>query len=208
LLYRCIDETVTRYQQRRTVLMWEISNEATLLADIGNKDRIHDGRRMPTLKDVAGFVDDVAKRIKAADPLRLVNSGGSHMRESQWNLYQRKGWRPDTFEEQRSCFDRWILKRSFSRCSRSRSKASRRSGSVRAEFLAADLGTPRIKSPSGPRKPDLSAMRHMDQTGGALDAPRASRRASRGDLPNWARNTRLNWERDWNPDEKAIAVTA
>ena len=105
LLYRYIDETVTRYQQRRTVLMWEISNEVTLLADIGDKDRIHDGRRMPTLKEVAGFFDDVAKRIKAADPLRLVNSGGSHLRESQWNLYQRKGWKTDTFEEQRRCFE-------------------------------------------------------------------------------------------------------
>jgi hypothetical protein len=105
LLYRYIDETVTRYQQCRTVLMWEISNETTLLADIGDKDRVREGRRMPTLKEVAGFFDDVAKRIKAADPLRLVNSGGSHLRESQWNLYQRKGWKPDTFEEQRRCFE-------------------------------------------------------------------------------------------------------
>jgi hypothetical protein len=105
LLYRYIDETVTRYQHRQTVLMWEISNETTLLADIGDKDRVREGRRMPTLKEVAGFFDDVAKRIKAADPLRLVNSGGSHLRESQWNLYQRKGWKPDTFEEQRRCFE-------------------------------------------------------------------------------------------------------
>ena len=59
---------------------------------------------MPTLKNVAGFIDDVAKRIKAADPLRLVNSGGSHMRESQWNLYQGKGWKKDTYEEQFKCF--------------------------------------------------------------------------------------------------------
>jgi hypothetical protein len=60
---------------------------------------------MPSLKDVAGFFDDVARRIKAADPLRLVNSGGSNMRESQWHLYQRQGWKKDTFEEQFKCFE-------------------------------------------------------------------------------------------------------
>jgi len=105
LLYRYLDETVARYKHRKAVLMWEIGNEITLNADIGNADRIHDGERMPTLKDVAGFFDDVAKRIKATDPLRLVSSGGSHMRESQWNLYQNRSWNKDTFEEQFKCFD-------------------------------------------------------------------------------------------------------
>ncbi|RKY07641.1 MAG: hypothetical protein DRP65_10180 [Planctomycetota bacterium] len=105
LLYRYIDEVVARYKNRKTVLMWEVGNETTLSADIGNKDRIYKGERMPTLKDVAGFLDDVARRIKAADPLRLVNSGGSHMRECQWNLYQRKGWKKDTLNEQFKCFE-------------------------------------------------------------------------------------------------------
>jgi len=105
LLYQYIDETVARYKHRKAVLMWEIGNETTLSADIGStKGRVYKGQRMPTLKDVAGFFDDVAKRIKTADPLRLVNSGGSHMRESQWNLYQRRTWDKDTFEEQAKCF--------------------------------------------------------------------------------------------------------
>jgi len=104
LLYQYIDETVVRYKHRKTVLMWEISNELTLQADIGDRQRVRNGQRMPTLKQVAGFFDDVARRIKAADPLRLVNSGGSHMRESQWHLYQRQGWTKDTFEEQFQCF--------------------------------------------------------------------------------------------------------
>jgi hypothetical protein len=104
LLYQYVDETVTRYRHCRAVLMWEISNEVTLSADIGSRDRIFQGQRMPSLKDVAGFFDDVARRIKANDPSRLVNSGGSHMRESQWHLYQRQGWKKDTFEEQFQCF--------------------------------------------------------------------------------------------------------
>ncbi len=105
LLYRYLHETVARYRDRKAVLMWEISNEVTLSADIGDADRVYNGERMPTLKEVAGFFDDVAQCVKAADPLRLVSSGGSNMRESQWHLYQGKGWRTDNFEEQFKCFE-------------------------------------------------------------------------------------------------------
>jgi hypothetical protein len=105
LLYRYIDETVTRYCRRKAVLMWEISNEVTLQADIGDRNRVYNGERMPTLRDVAGFFDDVAKRIKLQDPLRLVCSGGSNMRESQWHLYLGQGWQRDSFEDQFKCFE-------------------------------------------------------------------------------------------------------
>ena len=104
-LYRYIDETVSRYKGCKAVLMWEIGNEITLHADIG-KDRVYHNQRMPTLKDVAGFYDDVARRIKAADPLRLVNNGGSHLREHQWNLHTGNGYsKKDTLEEQRKGFE-------------------------------------------------------------------------------------------------------
>ena len=105
LLYQYIDETVSRYRNRKAILMWEISNELTLGADIGDKNGVYNGERMPTLKDVAAFDDDVAKRIKASDPLRMVNNGGSCLREGQWHLYQRKGWGPDTLEEQFKCLE-------------------------------------------------------------------------------------------------------
>lgn len=105
LLYQYIDETVARYRDRKAVLMWEISNEVTLAADIGDDKKVFDGQRMPTLGEVARFFDEVAQRIKAADPLRLVNSGGSNMREHQWHLWQNKGWVLDTFEDQFKCFE-------------------------------------------------------------------------------------------------------
>ena len=105
LLYEYIDETVDRYKGRKAVLMWEISNEVTLSADIGDADRIYNGERMPTLLEVARFFQDVAGRIKAVDPLRLVSSGGSNMRESQWHLYHERNWQKDTFEQQLWCFD-------------------------------------------------------------------------------------------------------
>lgn len=105
LLYRYIDEVVSRYRGRKVVMMWEISNEVTLQADIGDAHRVYNGERMPTLKEVAGFFDEVARRIKAADPLRLVNSGGSNMRECQWHLHLGEGWKVDSFEDQFKCFD-------------------------------------------------------------------------------------------------------
>jgi hypothetical protein len=105
LLYRYLDETIGRYKARKGVLMWEISNEVTLQADIGDSNRVYNGERMPSLKQVATFFDDVAKRIKSADSLRLVSSGGSNMREAQWHLYQNQGWKTDTLEEQFKCFE-------------------------------------------------------------------------------------------------------
>jgi endo-1,4-beta-mannosidase len=105
LLYHYIDETVERYRRRKAVLMWEISNEVTLQADIGDSKHVYNHERMPTLKEVAEFFDDVSKRIKSADPLRLINSGGSNMRESQWHLYSVTNWQRDSFEEQFKCFE-------------------------------------------------------------------------------------------------------
>jgi hypothetical protein len=105
LLYQYLDETITRYRKRKAVLMWEISNEVTLSADIGDSQRVYNGERMPTLKEVARFFDEVATRIKAADPVRLVCSGGSNMRESQWHLSQGEGWKTDSFEQQYKCFE-------------------------------------------------------------------------------------------------------
>jgi hypothetical protein len=101
ILYEYLDFVVDRYKHSPAVLMWEIHNELTLSADIG----FYDGKRMPTLKEVAVFYDDVAKRIKNKDPLRLVSNGGSNPRESQWNLHAGNGWQKDTLAEQARCFD-------------------------------------------------------------------------------------------------------
>ena len=105
LAFRYLDETVARYRHRKAVVMWEVHNELTLAADIGDANGVYQGERVPTLDQVAAFLDAAAKRIKAADPLRLVNSGGSAPREHQWHLYQRAGWKLDTLGEQLKCFE-------------------------------------------------------------------------------------------------------
>jgi len=104
-LYRYIDAVVSHYKNRKTILMWEISNEVTLSADIMPPTNIVGGERMPSLANVACFFDDVAKRIKANDPLRLVNSGGSIMRGCQWNQYTKHAWIVDTVDEQDKALD-------------------------------------------------------------------------------------------------------
>lgn len=105
LMNRYVDETVERYKNRSAILMWEISNESTLHADIGDNQGIHDGMRVPTLDQIAVFWRDVTSRIKAIDPLRLVNSGGSSLREQQWNRWKHQGWKLDTLAQQQEALD-------------------------------------------------------------------------------------------------------
>jgi len=99
-MYRYVDDIVNRYKNRKTVLMWEISNEVTLAADISPENNIFEGQRMPSLLEVAHYYDDVAKRIKSNDRLRLVNNGGATLRTCQWNQYTKHNWNRDTIEEQ------------------------------------------------------------------------------------------------------------
>jgi len=100
-LYEYIDDVVTRYKSRKTILMWEVSNETTLTADISpDQNNVYQGLRMPSLLDVSQFLTDVAARIKADDPLHLVNSGGSSLRASQWNQYTKHNWQTDTVQQQ------------------------------------------------------------------------------------------------------------
>jgi hypothetical protein len=84
--------------------MWEISNEMTNSADISPPNAVYNGERQPTMQEVADFFDDVALRIKSIDKLRLVNSGGSHLREHAWNLYHNKTWKLDTLAQQTEIF--------------------------------------------------------------------------------------------------------
>lgn len=100
-----LDEVIRRYRGSPAVLMWEIHNELTLAADIPEPATSQGGRTVPTLREVAAFQDQIARFIKQRDPLRLVNNGGSNPREFQWNLHLGNGWKRDTWEEQRKCFD-------------------------------------------------------------------------------------------------------
>lgn len=96
---------IPRYAPRKSIVMWEIGNEITLKADIGNDSGVFEGVRVPTLAQVAGFYRDVTGLIKKADPLRLVNNGGSRPREAQWNRFQKKGWAPDRPDDHQKVFD-------------------------------------------------------------------------------------------------------
>jgi len=106
-LYAYLDVIIARYKSRQSVAMWEITNELTNLADIG----VRKGVPAPTLTQVAEFFDSVAKHIKVDDPLRLVSTGGSHLREYAWNLFLGHGWRQrDTLAEQRKAFAAYFQK--------------------------------------------------------------------------------------------------
>lgn len=99
-MYKYLDAVIQRYRNSKAVLTWEFANEITLSADILPGEKVYEGERMPTLEEIAKFFDDVAARIRLNDPLRLINSGGSSMREHQWNLYVNNKWQLDLKSEQ------------------------------------------------------------------------------------------------------------
>lgn len=99
-------EIVGRYRHSPAVLTWEITNELTLSADIGDEKGLWEGKqRVPSLASVAAFYREVSADIKREDPLRLIHNGGSNPREHQWNLHLGKGWIRDTHEQQFQCFE-------------------------------------------------------------------------------------------------------
>ena len=101
-LYKFLDDYVTRYKTRKSVLMWEITNEGNLEADIGwATSSAH-----PSLYQMGRFYSDVAERIRQNDPEHLVTGGDSVLRPAQWHLYLgvkegRVGcdWTRDTMED-------------------------------------------------------------------------------------------------------------
>lgn len=87
LLYDYLNHVINRYKNRRGVLAWEVSNEMTLGCDILPGTRINAaGERLPTHAQLSQFYKDVCAKIKTYDPLRMVTSGGSILREMAYGL--------------------------------------------------------------------------------------------------------------------------
>jgi len=101
-----IDNIVTRYKDSKAILMWEITNELTLFWDIQPGTLIAQGKRMPSMEQGVVFYKDVVDRIKKNDPLRMVNNGGSILRESAYNLNVNHKWAKDTYPQQLEMYHR------------------------------------------------------------------------------------------------------
>ncbi len=100
-VYKYLDMFISRYKDRKSVLMWEIKNEGSLDADVGEAVRnVH-----YSLLQLAGFYGDCADKIRSIDSEHLITSGDSVLRNSQWNLLNDVmngsglSWKTDTAEE-------------------------------------------------------------------------------------------------------------
>jgi hypothetical protein len=100
LLNDNIDDIVARYKNSKAILMWEVTNEMTLFWDVQPGTLEQNGKRRPTMDASIQFYKDVIARIKKKDPIRMVNSGGSMLRESAYNLNVNKKWTKDTYPQQ------------------------------------------------------------------------------------------------------------
>jgi hypothetical protein len=83
LLGQYIREFVDRYKARSTVLMYEIVNEGNLGADVGNTL----GKVCYSLGQLADFYNYCASVIRTVDGERVVTTGDSALRSSQYHLF-------------------------------------------------------------------------------------------------------------------------
>lgn len=82
-MYNFLDEFIKRFQERRTVLLWELCDGANLNADCGASN----GTVSYSLLQLGEFYRDCAQRIKALDSTRLISGGDSMLRPAQWHLF-------------------------------------------------------------------------------------------------------------------------
>ena len=109
-LYAYIREFVSRYKDRRSVLMWEIVNEGNLGADVGPAV----GAPRYSLLQLGEFYSSCAAVIRETDPERLVTGGDSILRSAQWHLLKSTmsgsntcDWTIDTYKER--LYALWVM---------------------------------------------------------------------------------------------------
>ena len=110
LCYDFLAEYISKYKDRRSVLMWEITNEGNLEADIGwttKKDSY-------SIYQLGRFYEDCANKIKEYDPVKPVTGGDSLLSKAQWHQYQgvKEGrigtdWTTDTLEQRLKAY--WLI---------------------------------------------------------------------------------------------------
>ena len=102
-------EVVLRYRNSPAIWGWEFGNEYNLAADLPNaadhRPPIQPSLGTPTTRSVA---DDLthemiwtafaafASEVRRYDPLRLISTGNSRSRESEWHQWQELSWTTDT----------------------------------------------------------------------------------------------------------------
>ncbi len=117
LLDKYIEEFISRYKDRKTILFYELSNELNLYADLDLAKLCTDGKPKPpaaqcavmthfTTEDMIAFSTQIVSLIKRLDSGRSVSSGYGLPRQSARHLELQPGfspkgpdWHLDTIEQ-------------------------------------------------------------------------------------------------------------
>lgn len=128
MLRKWIEDLVTRYADRDTILFWELTNEANLGADLRpmfategilkpklerpaphlvRGPLVRDGRNNYSSDELVGLIRDLCRLIKSIDSQHLVGTGFSAPRPAAWHLWlgsvrraDKMDWTVDTPEQQ------------------------------------------------------------------------------------------------------------
>ena len=77
-----LEEFVAKYKERNTILFWELSDSANTYADLGASNN----EVAYSLLQLADFYTDCYYTIRKADMVRIISTGDSIPKASQWHL--------------------------------------------------------------------------------------------------------------------------
>ena len=97
-----VQEVIVRYNNRSTILFWELTNELNLPTAIPPPREVcdpHKRDRCFGTESLATFTADMVLEIRRIDKVRPISSGFAAPRPSAWNLEHRGSWRRDSREQ-------------------------------------------------------------------------------------------------------------
>lgn len=103
LMYKYLNQYITKYKDLECILFWELGNELNLRVDLPPP---HDPTDTFTTPQMVQYVEEIVNYIQRMDDIRPISSGYSCPRPAAWHLYYNQSWTIDS-EEQWSKMMSW-----------------------------------------------------------------------------------------------------
>eukprot|EP01084_Bolivina_argentea_P123804 219393_1 len=94
LMYKYLNQYVTRYKDLESILYWELGNELNLLVDLPNRPP----SETFTTPQMVQYIQEIVDFIRNIDAIRPISSGYSCPRPYAWHLYYNQSWVIDNIQ--------------------------------------------------------------------------------------------------------------